>query len=148
MCYRCKCSNEIQLYKKEALVEAVNATVATGDGDCPELGMTGILNDLNLSNPDSNVMVLTDAAAKDINRTEEVILAAKELHNAIQFFISTPFCDDITEYLEVVNATNGIVVNTLKLLLNFLIMLQSLTLTLPLQMYLVHEEKNKQMKYA
>ena len=100
--------NELQ-----ALVDAVNATVATGGGDCPELRMTGILNALNLSNPDSNVIVLTDAAAKDINRTEEVILAAKELRNAIHFFISDPFCDNVTEYLEVANATNGIVVNTI-----------------------------------
>ena len=96
----------------QALVEAVNTTVAIG-GDCPELGMTGILNALNLSNPHSNVMVLTDAAAKDVNRTKEVILAAKELRNAIHFFISTPFCDNVTEYLEVANATNGIVVNTI-----------------------------------
>ena len=97
----------------QALVEAVNATTAEGGGDCPELGMTGILNALNLSHPDSNVIVLTDAAAKDINRTEEVIQAAKELRNAIHFFISTPFCDNVTEYLEVANATDGIVVNTI-----------------------------------
>jgi len=97
----------------QALVEAVNATVPHGGGDCAELGMTGILNALSLSSPDSNVIVLTDAAAKDVNRTDEVIQTAKKLRNAIHFFLSDQFCENDTEYIEVANATNGIVVNTI-----------------------------------
>ena len=101
------------LTELQDLIRAVNATNATGGGDCAELGMTGILNALSLSNVDSNVIVLTDAAAKDINLTDEVIETAKNLRNAIHFFISTPFCQNVTEYIAVANATNGIVVNTI-----------------------------------
>ena len=96
----------------QELIIAVNETNPTGGDDCPELGMTGILNALSLSNPDSNVIVLTDAAPKDTNLTEEVIEKALMLRNAIHFFISDPFCGDVTDYILVANATNGIVVNT------------------------------------
>ena len=94
-----------------ALETAVNAIRANGGGDCPELGMTGILNALSLANPDSNVIVLTDASPKDVNRTQEVIARATELRNSIHFFLSRSGCGDFSPYLEVANATFGIVVN-------------------------------------
>ncbi|XP_065886855.1 uncharacterized protein [Dysidea avara] len=94
-----------------ALETAVNAIKANGGGDCPELGMTGILNALSLANPDSNVIVLTDASPKDVNRTQEVIDKATELHNSIHFFLSRSGCGDFSPYIEVANATFGIVVN-------------------------------------
>ena len=97
----------------QELVKAVNETIPIGGGDCPELGMTGILNALSLSNPDSNVIVLTDAAPKDTSLTEEVIETALTLRNVIHFFISDPFCGDVTDYIAVANATNGIVVYTI-----------------------------------
>ena len=79
---------------------------------CPELGMTGTLSALNLANPDSNVIVLTDASPKDANRKQEVIDRATELRNSIHFFLSrSAGCGDFSPYLEVVNATFGIVVN-------------------------------------
>ena len=43
----------------------MNALYAHGGGDCPKLGMTGIFNAFDLVNPDSNVIVLTDASPKD-----------------------------------------------------------------------------------
>ena len=101
------------LTELQDLIRAVNETNATGGGDCAELGMTGILNALSLSNTDSNVIVLTDAAAKDSNLTDEVIERATKLRNAIHFFISPPICENVTEYIAVANATNGIVVNTI-----------------------------------
>jgi len=94
-----------------ALETAVNAIRANGGGDCPELGMTGILNALSLANPDSNVIVLTDASPKDVIRTQEVIDRATELRNSIHFFLSRDGCGDFSPYLEVANATFGIVVN-------------------------------------
>ncbi|XP_065896362.1 uncharacterized protein [Dysidea avara] len=94
-----------------ALEAAVNAIRANGGGDCPELGMTGILNALSLANPDSNVIVLTDASPKDVNRTQEVIARTTELRNSIHFFLSRSGCGDFSPYLEVANATYGIVVN-------------------------------------
>ena len=94
-----------------ALKQAVNALRANGGGDCPELGMTGILNALSLANPDSNVIVLTDASPKDIQKKEEVIAKATELRNSIHFFLSRGGCGDFTPYLDVANKTYGIVVN-------------------------------------
>jgi len=79
---------------------------------CPELGMTGTLSALNLANPDSNVIVLTNASPKDVNDTQKVINGANKLRNSIHFFLSrSAGCGDFSPYLEVVNATFGIVVN-------------------------------------
>ena len=70
------------------LEQAVDALSATGGGDCPEFGMTGILNALSLANPISNVIVLTDASPKDEDRKEEVINEAIKKENSIHFFLS------------------------------------------------------------
>lgn len=78
---------------------------------CPELGMTGTLSALNLANPDSNVIVLTNASPKDVNDTQKVINGANKLRNSIHFFLSRDGCGDFSPYLEVANATFGIVVN-------------------------------------
>ena len=94
-----------------ALETAVNAISAHGGDDCPELGMTGILNALSLANPDSNVIVLTDASPKDVHKKGEVIARVTELRNSIHFFLSRSGCGDFSPYLEVANATYGIVVN-------------------------------------
>ena len=94
-----------------ALEAAVNAIRAFGGGDCPELGMTGILNALSLANPDSNVIVLTDASPKDVERKDEVIAKATELRNSIHFFLSRDGCGDFSPYMEVAEATFGVVVN-------------------------------------
>ena len=78
-------NNLIELAKLE---QAVNALQATGGGDCPELGMTGILNALSLANPVSNVIVLTDASPKDTDNKEEVISEAIREENSIHFFLN------------------------------------------------------------
>ena len=93
------------------LEQAVNALHATGGGDCPELGMTGILNALSLANPVSNVIVLTDASPKDENKKEEVISEAIRKENSIHFFLSRDGCGNFTPYLDVARETYGIVVN-------------------------------------
>ena len=94
-----------------ALEVAVNAIYAHGGGDCPELGMTGILNALALVNPDSNVIVLTDASPKDVTKKQQVIDKANEVRNSIHFFLSRSGCGDFSPYLEVASKTEGIVVN-------------------------------------
>ena len=93
------------------LERAVNALRAHGGGDCPELGMTGILNALNLSNPLSNVIVLTDASPKDGDRKDEVLRAAYEKETSIHFFLSRTGCGNFTPYLDVARETFGVVVN-------------------------------------
>ena len=72
--------------------------------------MTGILNALSLANLDSNVVVLTDAAPKDMERLDEVITKAMELRNSIHFFLSYD-CGDLTPYLNIAKETYGIVVH-------------------------------------
>ena len=94
-----------------ALEEAVSALRAHGGGDCPELGMTGILNALSLANPVSNVIVLTDASPKDVEKKDEVISAAVEKENSIHFFLSHAGCGNFTPYLDIARETYGIVVN-------------------------------------
>ena len=93
------------------LEQAVNALNAHAGGDCPELGMTGILNALVLVNPDSNIIVLTDASPKDLEKKQQVIDKANEVKNSVHFFLARDGCGDFTPYMEVANATEGIVVN-------------------------------------
>ena len=101
-------SNLTELTKLE---QTVNALRATGDGDCPELGMTGILNALSLVNPVSNVIVLIDASPKDEDKKEEVISEASRKENSIHFFLSRDGCGDFTPYLDVAKETYRIVVS-------------------------------------
>ena len=89
----------------------MNAIYAHGGGDCPELGMIGILNALELVEPDSNVIVLTDASPKDADRKQEVIDKANEVRNSVHFFLARDGCGDFTPYLDVASETEGIVVN-------------------------------------
>ena len=92
------------------LEQAINALRAHAGGDCPELGMTGILNALSLANPVSNIIVLTDASPKDEAKKEEVISEAISKENSIHFFLSRAGCGNFTPYLDVARETYGIVV--------------------------------------
>ena len=76
-------NNITQLTELEQAVTALNAHAG---GDCPELGMTGILNALDLVNPDSNIIVLTDASPKDLEKKQQVIDKANEVKNSVHFF--------------------------------------------------------------
>ena len=92
------------------LEQAINALHAHDGGDCPELGMTGILNALSLANPVSNVIVLTDASPKDEDKKEQVISEAIRKENSIHFFLSRDGCGNFTPYMDVANKTYGVVV--------------------------------------
>ena len=73
---------------RQQLLTAVNALHAHSGGDCPELGMTGIINALHLSFPGGQLIVLTDAASKDSHRTNEVIHLAQMLGVSVHFVYS------------------------------------------------------------
>ena len=96
-----------------ALIQAVDKLEPHEGGDCSELGMTGILNALNLANEESNVVVLTDASPKDIEKKDEVIARAISLYNSIHFFLSRE-CGDVEPYIDVAKKTYGIVINHIK----------------------------------
>ena len=86
----------------------VQAIVAHGGGDCPELGMTGLVDTLGLFTKRGNIILLTDASAKDFNRTNEVIRLAANLGVCIHTIFSRTGCRTGFEYYSsVANATNG-----------------------------------------
>ena len=100
---------------RQQLLTAVNALHAHNGGDCPELGMTGIINALRLSFPGGQLIVLTDAASKDFNRTNEVIQLAQMLGVSVHFVYShTSGCGSGYPYYDhVANETGGFSVYSL-----------------------------------
>ena len=87
----------------------MEAIYAHDGGDCPELGMEGILRTLSLSNENSHIIVLTDASCLDCENKDQVIKTALVLNVKIHFFFSGGGCDDnFQDYREVQSATGGI----------------------------------------
>ena len=97
---------------RQQLLAAVNALSANGGGDCPELGMAGIINALSLSFPEGQLILLTDASAQDSSRTSEAIQAAFQLGATVHFaFTGTTGCGSgYPFYNQVSNATGGFTV--------------------------------------
>ena len=102
---------------RQEFLAAVDALDANGGGDCPELGMTGIINALGLSFPEGQLIVLTDASALDSSRTDEAIQAAFMLGVKVHFAFTDeggcgegyPFYDrvaDETDGFRVYDLTN------------------------------------------
>ena len=60
-----------------ALLGAVNRLVADGGDDCPELSQTGLLQAIDAALPTSNLMLFTDASAKDSGLANTVVAKAK-----------------------------------------------------------------------
>ena len=107
------------------LLTDVNSLTADGGADCPEYGMTAILAAIDLIdgiNKDSvqtqgknNIIVLTDASAKDDSLYQSVIDAANAQDKpdvTIHFFYSGSGCEDgFGHYEDIKNATEGVSVN-------------------------------------
>jgi len=72
----------------EVVIEAVNKLTASGGGDCPELGMTGLYQALLHCLPESNILYFSEADVKDESRKNEVESLAKEKKVKINFIIS------------------------------------------------------------
>ena len=93
----------------------MEAIYAHDGGDCPELGMEGILRTLSLSNENSHIIVLTDASCLDCENKDQVINTALVLNVKIHFFFSGGGCDDnFQDYREVQSATGGIHVTSIE----------------------------------
>ena len=60
-----------------ALLGAVNGLSAGGGGDCPELSQGGLLQAIDAALPTSNLMLFTDASAKDSGLANTVVAKAK-----------------------------------------------------------------------
>ena len=107
------------------LLTDVNSLTANGGADCPEYGMTGILAAIDLidginrqtvqEQGKHNLIVLTDASAKDDSLYQNVIAAANAQDKpdvTIHFFYSGSGCSDgFGHYEDIKNATGGVSVN-------------------------------------
>ena len=103
----------------EELKKAINEINANGGGDCPEYGMTGIFRTLDVAAGNSNVIVLTDASAKDFNMKDDVIDKATKKEISVHFFLGGHCFGYNPDYEDVANATHGIVVDHLESLDDF-----------------------------
>ena len=108
----------------ELLVDVDNLR-ADGGHDCPEFGMTGILKTIELldgirdvtEQTKHNIIVLTDASARDDNLYQTVINKANSQSGtqrdiSVHFFYSGGGCvDGFGHYEDIKSATNGFSVN-------------------------------------
>ena len=72
----------------KTVIEAVNNLTASGGGDCPELGMTGLYQALLHCLPETNIYYFSDADVKDEYRENEVLSLAKEKKVKINLILS------------------------------------------------------------
>ena len=72
----------------DVVIEAVNNLIASGGGDCPELGMTGLYQALLHCLPESIIYYFSDADVKDEWRRNEVTSLAKQKKVKINFILS------------------------------------------------------------
>ena len=70
------------------VINAVKKLTASGGGDCPELGMTGLYQALLHSLPESVIYYISDADAKDSQRENEVRSLAKDKKVKISFILT------------------------------------------------------------
>lgn len=114
------------VYGVDVLLNDVNGLTATGGGDCPEYGMTSILKAMNLiDNINSdivqnegrhNLIVLTDASAKDNSLYQQVINTANSVDKpdvSVHFFYSGTGCSGLGfgNFEDIKVATKGLSVN-------------------------------------
>ena len=72
----------------KTVIDAVNNLTASGGGDCPELGMTGVYKALLHRPPETIIYYFSDADVKDEYREGEIMSLAKEKKVKINFILS------------------------------------------------------------
>ena len=70
------------------VIDAVNNLTASGGGDCPELGMTGVYQALLHCPPETIIYYFSDADVKDEHREREVMSLAKDKKVKINLILS------------------------------------------------------------
>ena len=71
----------------EVVIEAVNNLTANGEGECPELGMTGLYQALLHCLPESIIYYFSDSDVTEEWRKNEVESLAKEKRVKINFIL-------------------------------------------------------------
>ena len=110
-----------EVYGVQTLIQNINNLAANGGGDCPEFGMISLLKSIELIQGvqykqatlagKHNIIVLTDASAKDDFLYPEVISNAKKANVKIHVFYSnTGGCtgDGYGHYHDIAEATSGL----------------------------------------
>ena len=72
----------------EVVIEAVNNLTASGEGECPELGMTGLYQAVLRCLPENIIYYFSDADVTEEWRKNEVESLAKEKRVKINFILS------------------------------------------------------------
>ena len=72
----------------KTVIDAVNNLTASGGGDCPELGMTGVYQALLHCPPETIIYYFSDADVKDEHREREIMSLAKEKKVKINLILS------------------------------------------------------------
>ena len=110
------------IYGVNDLVQHVNSLHAHAGGDCPEYGMIAIStiidlissvqsSEVDIQEESHNIIVLTDASAKDDSLYTSVISKASELDVAVHFFYSGGGCSGFGHYDNVAESTDGLTVS-------------------------------------
>ncbi len=122
--------NDIQqeVYGVQTLMHNINNLTAHGGDDCPEFGMISLLKSIELIQGlrykqatlagKHNIIVLTDASAKDDFLYTEVIFNAKKANVKIHVFYSnTGGCsgDGYGHYHDIAEATSGLEVTAINI---------------------------------
>ncbi|KAK3364687.1 hypothetical protein B0T25DRAFT_628270 [Lasiosphaeria hispida] len=91
-----------------AFAAALDSLPAVGGGDCPELAMAGISLALNSLPLGGNLVVITDASAKDAAQASSVIAMAVANKVKVFFFLFGNVCGTgEPAYVEIAAATGG-----------------------------------------
>lgn len=63
----------LETIKPEEIMHELNKVQVTGGGDCPEMGITAVIQALKVAKPNSYIYVFTDASPKDEKLVNEAL---------------------------------------------------------------------------
>lgn len=63
----------LETFKPEEIMHELNKIQVHGGGDCPEMGITAVIEALRAAKPNSHIYVFTDASPKDTNLVNEAL---------------------------------------------------------------------------
>lgn len=63
----------LETMKPEEIMHELNRVQVHGGGDCPEMGITAVIQALRAAKPNSYIYVFTDASPKDTHLVNEAL---------------------------------------------------------------------------
>lgn len=77
-----------------AFEDAIDSLFASGGGDCPELSITGMIDAVQVMDPNSDLFMMTDAASNDFDLAGNLTQAANDKKITIHIYKFDSNCDD------------------------------------------------------